>query len=353
MHPRVRLYGLASGNTSFARVTAGMREGLEACGELAGFVPVDRLDDDEAVYDGFGAPIGVFVGPPPLVGAMLSRGMHRRRYCLLPPNSSWMPEALVRAVRKQVTDLLGPSRFACDVLRSYAERRLVNEKGEALRTGVSLWQHGVSSAFAWKPLSPELRGKPFTAIHFASTARQRKGTAEVIQAWTNLVLRRALGSLPTLRIVLDGPEKAFADLVAQDVGIVVERPLNLPAAAMADLYRSVHVVVQPSRGEGFGLCPLEARCCGAVVVATACTGHAEYLSPLDYLCVKTGELAPIDDGPGAMAPSLRVEDVARALNNAFTLWSNPHARLYDPDMWKTWTWKNVTADWIAREEVTW
>ncbi len=260
---------------------------------------------------------------------------------------------LMRAVRKQVTDLLGPSRFACDVLRSYAERRLVNEKGEALRTGVSLWQHGVSSAFAWKPLSPELRGKPFTAIHFASTARQRKGTAEVIQAWTNLVLRRALGSLPTLRIVLDGPEKAFADLVAQDVGIVVERPLNLPAAAMADLYRSVHVVVQPSRGEGFGLCPLEARCCGAVVVATACTGHAEYLSPLDYLCVKTGELAPIDDGPGAMAPSLRVEDVARALNNAFTLWSNPHARLYDPDMWKTWTWKNVTADWIAREEVTW
>ena len=104
---------------------------------------------------------------------------------------------------------------------------------------------------------------------------------------------------------------------------------------MSVLYQRHHVVVQPSRAEGFGLVPLEALASGVPVVATSCTGHAEYVdavrsatrddlprysavSPPGVVAVPTGELGPIDDGPGALAPSVDADAIAEALRLAYS-----------------------------------
>jgi glycosyltransferase involved in cell wall biosynthesis len=46
--------------------------------------------------------------------------------------------------------------------------------------------------------------------------------------------------------------------------------------AEADLYRSIHCYVQPSRGEGFGLQPLQAIALGRPTILTAAHGHESY-----------------------------------------------------------------------------
>jgi glycosyltransferase involved in cell wall biosynthesis len=61
-------------------------------------------------------------------------------------------------------------------------------------------------------------------------------------------------------------------------------------AALLDIMRNMDVFVLPSRGEGFGLCGLEAMSTGLPIIATAWSGPAEYLDaddsfPLRYRLV--------------------------------------------------------------------
>ena len=51
----------------------------------------------------------------------------------------------------------------------------------------------------------------------------------------------------------------------------------LSPEAMADLYRSSHAFVFPSKGEGWGLPLIEAIACGTPFLATHCSGQQEYL----------------------------------------------------------------------------
>ncbi len=67
----------------------------------------------------------------------------------------------------------------------------------------------------------------------------------------------------------------------------------LDQESLLDLLRSMDVFVLPSRGEGFGLCGLEAMATGLPLIATAWGGPAEYLDPddsylLEYQLVEAG-----------------------------------------------------------------
>ncbi len=63
-----------------------------------------------------------------------------------------------------------------------------------------------------------------------------------------------------------------------DPRIVLDRrPLSVES--LADWYRSLDVFVSASRGEGFGLQPLQAMACGIPDIAPVWGGHRAYMTP--------------------------------------------------------------------------
>jgi glycosyltransferase involved in cell wall biosynthesis len=124
---------------------------------------------------------------------------------------------------------------------------------------------------------------------------------------------------------------------------------RIPAEAEVDLYASAHCYLQPSRGEGFGLQPLQALAQGCPTILTAAHGHDAFahlgigipatLEPADYFIYgNAGDWwAPDFD---ALVDEMRWvydhydEVVARAAKSAETIaaeftWANTAARFVD------------------------
>ena len=256
----VRLYGVSRSNGSFGRVAAGLREGLEDLGAFAGFVPIDSLEEDDEVFPGAQATVGLFTGPPSMVRAMATYGEHERCYAILALNSEWLPEKLIAGMI-EYTKIVSPSSWGAKVIERYT--------GEL----ITPYHHGVSKLFtARSPDKPPLRAAyddgQFRVLHLSSTDRGRKGTDELVKAWCMLVKQNALGLYPKLHLIVDVPEGTFPQADDEPTIAFPTRNLNLPAQQMCALYQGYHLVCQPSRGEGFGMVPLEARASGVPVCGT-------------------------------------------------------------------------------------
>lgn len=351
----IRVYGNSVGHGSFCRVAEGIRLGLSELGKLSGFVPLDAYDE-EAVYEGADADVAVFVGPPPLASRMTSIGWHKERWLLLPANSTWMPKTLIKAIEEHVTGFLAPSEWAAGIMRKYTE------------VPVSVFRHGVHPDFIpnaqeSEALKDDFAKGYFRMCHLASTTKQRKGTRELLIAWIRAVKANLLGTNPLLHLIVDGQPGVFLhEMQREAMGhprlletVVFSRQRwNMDAASAAHYYRKHHAVCQPSRGEGFGLVPLEALSCGVPVVMTDCTGHSEYANLVrrGIVSVLTGPDAAIDDGPEAKAPSLDVEHLLVAIGMMHEGWSS----LHDGAMWMAdhlragWSWRMVTERWLRMKE---
>lgn len=337
-----RVYGPMIGNGSFCRVAKGVTEGFEELGMLAGTVNTDA-DDPAEIHEapGRGATIGVYIGAPSRI-TVTALGGHDSVFSVLAPNSSWLPPLLLANLSDH-SFILSPSEWGANVIAEHGHRRLPSLK------------HGVSRKF--RPISAmhdKLRASfedgDFVVLHLSSSDRQRKGTAELLEAWQRLVSAGKLGPRPKLVAVVDMPRGTFPAAEADPTIRFSTRRLDAGEEAMATIYQSCHLVCQPSRGEGFGMCPVEARACGVPVVATDVTGHTDHMVPTPPGCVvvATGPDAPIDDGPGALAPSLSVDAVADALATAYADWRKLHdAALANAEaVGEHWSWSNQTKRWL-------
>lgn len=353
---QIRIYGPSINNDSWSRVAAGMREGLKAIGRLAGFFALEDAvrSTDDGLTPGHDADVGVLIGPPSFANVLRGRGEHERRAVMIAANSSWLPGPDVNVVDRVATDMLAPSEFSACVIRSHSS------------LPVSVWQHGVDDRY--QPMegtylrSATSWDATYRVLHMASTIRQRKGTEQLVRAWARMHRRGTFkpGVKPELHVVLSGPGSDLAAALREEAdgceaierSVVLAARLNLTEMQTAALYQQYDLVCQPSRAEGFGLVPLEARACGVPVCATGCTGHAEHMDSATkgVVIVASGNEEPIDDGPGATAPSAQVEDVYEALVESYASRDRLRSEAFATadEVRHRWSWERVCRDWVWR-----
>jgi len=348
----IQLYGPSVNHDSWSRVARGMRTGLERLGLLAGFRALeDTMHDlDDGMPAGSDAICGVFIGPPSQAGVLRGHGSHEQRAVMIAANSSWLPAQTMQTMDKAATELLAPSHWAAAVMQGHS------------KLPVSVWQHGVSDEFQPNPNAPVhvegRNGRPFLVLHLASTIKERKATRELCVGWVIAMKNGWLPGDAQLHIVLSGPPgdlRAAALAAAQGDEALIEgigfvSRMNLSEQAAAEMYQRYDLVCQPSRAEGFGLVPLEARCCGVPVSATECTGHEEHIhkGAPGVIVVPHGKDGPVDDGPGAMAPTVDPFYIAESLAVACTGRDiyHRHALAAADELRQRWSWEAVCRKWV-------
>lgn len=340
----IRLYGHMQG--SWRTVSLGLQQAFDSLGVLDGFYVAESQDFYSAQVPGADSPVAVVVGSPMRVLLAHRLGLHKEVWVMLAPNSEGIPELLQMQLQSEyssgvplVTGFLAPSTWAQQVLqRTFPDHPVV------------LCQHGVLPAF-----TPADMPVKCSVLHMTSSGLSRKCTKELVESWPQI--RRMLGGDDTLMILAN---PAFAPAIEQqvrDVGqadcISVVNGHNLDDQTLADLYRKACLVVQPSRAEGFGLVPLEARACGTPVAMTITTGHADHaLNPTCKGCVviESGPLMDSDDYWGARAPSVYGVDIIKAIVTAFQDIERLKSEAMEvaEEIRSHWTWEAGASAFVER-----
>lgn len=127
----------------------------------------------------------------------------------------------------------------------------------------------------------------FTFIHYDSF-NLRKGFQEVFEAFT-----QEFGKEEPVRLILktvqEHPSLPIAKSVFPNISVVRG---EYAEADLLELLRSADCMVYPSRGEGFGITPLEAMATGLPAIVPNAHGISEYFNPDFMIGVKAKEKMP-------------------------------------------------------------
>lgn len=360
----IRLYGHLQG--SFRTVSEGLRLGLQELDVLAGYVIGEQQDIDSAPVPGATAPVAIVVGDPMRVMLAHMQGEHQEVWLVLAPNSEGIPPELKQQLQGKmqsgkplVTGFLAPSFWAQNVLQR-----------EFPQHPVWLCHHGVLPEFR---IHEEIReavrkqyeiGRQLTGLHFTSTNMGRKCTKELIRAWVKLSedgrndTTDLVSGISCQLVISCNPiffhefEQVIQDTPGAEGVVTVDIGQDFSFSKLAQYMSGHHLIVQPSRAEGFGLVPLEARACGIPVVATHVTGHDDHCYGPGCVKVKTGELSESDDYWGAKAPTVSEEEIYRALRYAAYAWSDldAQAKRASKIVHRTFKWASVLSRPVERWE---
>jgi len=285
------------------------------------------------------AKVGLAINYPPQSIGWLKG--HDVRVLVTVCESNRIPGDWLEACQK-ASLIVVPSEFC---------RKVFAEAG--FKTPIMVVRHGVDDHFPlfWEEKSDTMtgghgcRGKPpFRLLHVsgARTFPQRKGTPQLLLAFRK-ISRRYPVHLYLKMDPTDELKRALIDLGLRGVSILPQA--SIPTHQIRAFLRSFDAVVQPSRGEGMGIIPLESRCSGVPAVLTNATGHTEHFVHGVDVEVHTGHPRPLkaQGNEIGQAPYVSVEAVEEALEVLLEDLPGHRRRTEEWARVNTanWTWRKV------------
>lgn len=135
------------------------------------------------------------------------------------------------------------------------------------------------------PTKREVKDKPFKFVIWTHDLGGRKNALLAARAFLEADLPR---DEAILEIKLNGTadgSPVIKDQYNQPFPHIKAIAENWPITKLGDWLREADCLISLSSGEGFGLTPLEAMACGTPVISVRSTGHSEYMTPHNAMCV--------------------------------------------------------------------
>ena len=259
--------------------------------------------------------------------------------------SSILPETWITGLN--VFDhIFVPSGFVSGALRGSA-------KGyHETIPDITVAMHGIDDVFIDTPYTKFKRQEPAKFLHItgARDFPDRKGSIDLINAMGKL----DIGATLTIR-TMPLSDNHILVRKANLVNTLLKRKVinfdystePMTAEETYAYYRKGWTaLVQPSRAEAFGLCPVEALCCGLPVIATECSGHSAWTWAIEthsnmhssFICVHSFLPGPISVQGirNGVAPTIHFNSLITAFKNAKYLSFNN-----DKDFKKRFRWKHT------------
>jgi len=326
--------------SQFGRVLTEKFDGVKLCNYTGG----DRFVNSELKkYSGRqdNAPIGIFYGFPNDTYPAMSRHKYKIG-CYVCETTRIAPNWV--AICNTLDYIIVPSEFC---KQSF--------KQSGVTTPIDVIPHGIEPEY--RSYSDKRRQKPFTFYNTFSVHSfpYRKSCEELIRVFLKTFKGFEGDAELILRTQNQGPIIAYQKVHNFGKLIKIEPMINLTTEGFARIYSRVHCTVHPSKGEGFGLIPLQSLCCGTPVIAPPVTGMRDYLTKDNAVLLKTKGLISAESWgsqPGQYY-SIDENDLSRCLMYMYENWEKEFERSQKQceEIRNKYTWGKSLSGFLSKLEM--
>jgi hypothetical protein len=210
---------------------------------------------------------GIVLGYPTGYGYHSELLYHGPRIALTMFESTKLPPGWVEPLN-EMDAVITPSNFCAEVFRQCG-----------VTSPIHVIPLGINSEYIYAERPVDAKTAcPLTFLSFLDRG-SRKGGIVSLQAFIT-----AFGDDPNYKLILKGRQRKHRlNLLNSNVEVIQE---DLDDLELLDLYLQADILINPHKGEGFGLIPREFAATGGIALTTAWSGTADDLSdwgwPLPY-----------------------------------------------------------------------